>query len=90
MGAFVSFFFGGFIMGKIPFPLSPSFRIMLQAHLLTFLILFTKFLCLKDEYNKNQIFNFGVRSREGMSTVPIPRADDCSYEKGKELESLQI
>eukprot|EP00884_Botryococcus_braunii_P007015 jgi/Botrbrau1/16314/Bobra.0066s0082.1 len=30
MGAFVSFFFSGFILGKIPFPLSPSFRLMLQ------------------------------------------------------------
>jgi hypothetical protein len=30
MGAFVSFFFSGFILGKVPFPLSPSFRIMLQ------------------------------------------------------------
>ena len=31
MGAFVSFFFSGFILGKVPFPLSPSFRIMLQV-----------------------------------------------------------
>ena len=31
MGAFVSYFFSGFIMGRIPFPLSPSFRIMLQV-----------------------------------------------------------
>lgn len=31
MGGFVSYFFSGFIMGKIPFPLSPSFRIMLQV-----------------------------------------------------------
>ena len=31
MGAFVSFFFSGFILGKVPFPLSPSFRLMLQA-----------------------------------------------------------
>ncbi|KAK9814978.1 hypothetical protein WJX73_003798 [Symbiochloris irregularis] len=30
MGGFVSYFFSGFIMGRIPFPLSPSFRIMLQ------------------------------------------------------------
>ncbi|KAK9837444.1 hypothetical protein WJX81_003249 [Elliptochloris bilobata] len=30
MGAFVSYFFSGFILGKIPFPLSPSFRLMLQ------------------------------------------------------------
>ncbi|DBA83842.1 TPA: hypothetical protein ACH3X1_006357 [Trebouxia sp. C0004] len=30
MGAFVNYFFSGFIMGKIPFPLSPSFRLMLQ------------------------------------------------------------
>ena len=33
MGAFVSFFFSGFILGKVPFPLSPSFRIMLQVSL---------------------------------------------------------
>ena len=33
MGAFVSFFFSGFILGKVPFPLSPSFRIMLQVRL---------------------------------------------------------
>lgn len=31
MGTFVSYFFSGFILGKIPFPLSPSFRLMLQA-----------------------------------------------------------
>lgn len=31
MGAFVNYFFSGFIMGKIPFPLSPSFRLMLQV-----------------------------------------------------------
>ena len=31
MGAFVSYFFSGFILGKIPFPLSPSFRLMLQV-----------------------------------------------------------
>lgn len=30
MGAFVSFFFSGFILGRVPFPLSPSFRLMLQ------------------------------------------------------------
>jgi len=30
MGTFVNYFFSGFIMGKIPFPLSPSFRLMLQ------------------------------------------------------------
>lgn len=30
MGAFVNFFFSGFILGKIPFPLSPTFRMMLQ------------------------------------------------------------
>ncbi|CAL8463545.1 g3079 [Coccomyxa elongata] len=30
MGTFVSYFFSGFILGKIPFPLSPSFRLMLQ------------------------------------------------------------
>jgi len=33
MGTFVSYFFSGFILGKIPFPLSPSFRLMLQASL---------------------------------------------------------
>ena len=33
MGTFVSYFFSGFILGKIPFPLSPSFRLMLQARL---------------------------------------------------------
>ena len=32
MGTFVSYFFSGFILGKIPFPLSPSFRLMLQVH----------------------------------------------------------
>lgn len=32
MGAFVNYFFSGFIMGKIPFPLSPSFRLMLQVN----------------------------------------------------------
>ena len=31
MGAFVNYFFSGFIMGKVPFPLSPSFRLMLQV-----------------------------------------------------------
>lgn len=31
MGTFVSYFFSGFILGKIPFPLSPSFRLMLQV-----------------------------------------------------------
>ena len=31
MGTFVNYFFSGFIMGKIPFPLSPSFRLMLQV-----------------------------------------------------------
>jgi len=30
MGTFVSFFFSGFILGRVPFPLSPSFRLMLQ------------------------------------------------------------
>ena len=30
MGTFVSFFFSGFILGRVPFPLSPSFRVMLQ------------------------------------------------------------
>lgn len=30
MGAWVTFFFSGFVMGKIPFPLSPRFRPMLQ------------------------------------------------------------
>ena len=27
---FVNYFFAGFILGKVPFPLSPSFRPMLQ------------------------------------------------------------
>ena len=31
MGTFVSYFFSGFIMGRVPFPLSPSFRVMLQV-----------------------------------------------------------
>lgn len=30
MGTFVNYFFSGFILGKVPFPLSPSFRPMLQ------------------------------------------------------------
>lgn len=30
MGAFVNYFFSGFILGKVPFPLSPKFRMMLQ------------------------------------------------------------
>lgn len=30
MGAFVNYFFGGFILGRIPFSLSPRFRVMLQ------------------------------------------------------------
>ncbi|GAB4819473.1 hypothetical protein N2152v2_006519 [Parachlorella kessleri] len=30
MGAFVNFFFSGFILGKVPFALSPKFRMMLQ------------------------------------------------------------
>lgn len=30
MGAIVSFFFSGFVMGKVPFSLSPRFRPMLQ------------------------------------------------------------
>lgn len=30
MGAFVNYFFSGFILGKIPFALSPKFRMMLQ------------------------------------------------------------
>ena len=30
MGFFVNFFFSGFVMGKIPFPLSPRFKPMLQ------------------------------------------------------------
>ena len=30
MGMFVNYFFAGFILGKIPFQLSPSFRPMLQ------------------------------------------------------------
>lgn len=30
MGAFVNFFFSGFILGRVPFALSPKFRMMLQ------------------------------------------------------------
>jgi hypothetical protein len=30
MGAFVSFFFSGFVMGRIPFALTPRFKAMLQ------------------------------------------------------------
>ena len=30
MGMFVNYFFAGFILGKVPFQLSPSFRLMLQ------------------------------------------------------------
>ena len=30
MGAFVSYFFSGFILGRVPFSLSPKFRVMLQ------------------------------------------------------------
>lgn len=30
LGALVNFFFSGFILGRIPFALSPKFRIMLQ------------------------------------------------------------
>ena len=30
MGMFVNYFFAGFILGKVPFRLSPSFRPMLQ------------------------------------------------------------
>ena len=30
MGVFVNYFFGGFILGRIPFALSPKFRLMLQ------------------------------------------------------------
>ena len=30
MGMFVNYFFAGFILGKVPFQLSPSFRPMLQ------------------------------------------------------------
>lgn len=38
MGTFVNYFFSGFIMGKIPFPLSPSFRLMLQVSQHSFLV----------------------------------------------------
>lgn len=31
MGMFVNYFFAGFILGKVPFQLSPSFRPMLQV-----------------------------------------------------------
>jgi ER membrane protein complex subunit 3 len=31
LGAFVNYFFRGFILGKLPFPLSPKFRTMLQS-----------------------------------------------------------
>ena len=31
MGMVVNFFFGGFVMGKIPFALSPRFKPMLQV-----------------------------------------------------------
>lgn len=31
MGMFVNYFFAGFILGKVPFGLSPSFRPMLQV-----------------------------------------------------------
>ena len=31
LGAFVNFFFRGFILGKLPFSLSPKFRGMLQS-----------------------------------------------------------
>lgn len=31
LGAFVNFFFRGFVLGKLPFPLSPKFRGMLQS-----------------------------------------------------------
>jgi hypothetical protein len=30
MGMVVNFFFSGFVIGKVPFPLSPRFRLMLQ------------------------------------------------------------
>ena len=30
MGAFVNYFFSGFILGRVPFALSPKFRLMLQ------------------------------------------------------------
>ena len=33
MGAFSSYFFSGFVLGRVPFPLSPSFRLMLQRGL---------------------------------------------------------
>lgn len=31
LGVMVNFFFSGFILGKVPFALSPKFRVMLQA-----------------------------------------------------------
>ena len=31
MGWVVNFFFNGFVMGKVPFPLSPRFKPMLQV-----------------------------------------------------------
>jgi hypothetical protein len=33
MGMVVNFFFSGFVLGKIPFPLSPRFKLMLQRGL---------------------------------------------------------
>jgi hypothetical protein len=33
MGMVVNFFFTGFVLGKIPFPLSPRFKLMLQRGL---------------------------------------------------------
>ena len=31
LGAMVNFFFSGFILGRVPFALSPKFRMMLQV-----------------------------------------------------------
>ena len=31
MGMVVNFFFSGFVIGKVPFPLSPRFKLMLQV-----------------------------------------------------------
>ena len=31
LGALVNFFFSGFILGRIPFALSPKFKVMLQV-----------------------------------------------------------
>lgn len=33
MGMVVNFFFSGFVLGKVPFALSPRFKLMLQVRL---------------------------------------------------------